>query len=817
MIRTPSAAAVRARARDGIAGQGLSGPAMIRCPVGMPFRRRTRGVSPEMDAAMPKKQSTAGKKARAAARAGEKYTTALRGQPAPGAGSGLEHRGFLDHAPDLRPFRDTGLFERIGGQPTVDRLVDLLYAGIDDDDQLRPLFGRDVTAAKPRQKLFFAEWLGGPRRYSEAAWTNLKHSHDGKPITRALAGRWLGHFNRALAAAVEADSDRLAISVQVRPLAMALVNRPAQQDVAWCGIGARAVTRATDLARRGDVTGLGAALEQAPGLLQPTYAAAIMQAAALAGRAAVVAMLLEGGVGPDHPFYLPVGVTGGAFERVIFVTPLCAARFKRRPAVEALLLAAGASEDVFTAAFLGDLGPLARMLAADPWLAQATDPAVDVLDITPVEHAVAGGQADALAIILGHVAHPLPGGVRALRGAAAQGSLAMAELLLAHGADASRIGVGRWVLHPELAPLLARRGAAIDSSGGWIGAACTGNQGRKDDPDYVRALLRHGARATDRRSGDYLKGPTGVRALDATALHYAAKAGFLRTIEVLLESGADPAARDSRGRTPLDWLDQAAPSVPRAVVRELLQRLQQRAAVAGRGRAGRRLVGGRRGRLVRGLCGLGRRLGGRLRGRLGRGGRPGRLDELLKARAVQAAECAVRAGPVEDGDLEVGGRQLRLRAVRRRGLRGRSGGRGGERGERGAQRLGERHAVGEALLERRRHLVGLAAEGDEPRLVGHRAVPGDAVDLVAVRLGADLRDHDLHLVRLARRLAEVLTERLRVPVRQAARGHVAPVELVAGQVRVGDAGLAQHLVLVVPADGGERDPVVDLADLVQHA
>ena len=83
-----------------------------------------------MDAAMPKKQSTAGKKARAAARAGEKYTTALRGHLAPGTGSGLAHRGFLDHAPDLRPFRDTGLFERIGGQPTVDRLVDLLYEGI---------------------------------------------------------------------------------------------------------------------------------------------------------------------------------------------------------------------------------------------------------------------------------------------------------------------------------------------------------------------------------------------------------------------------------------------------------------------------------------------------------------------------------------------------------------------------------------------------------------------------------------------------------------------------------------------------------------
>ena len=567
-----------------------------------------RGVSPEMDAAMPKKQTTAGKKARAAAREGEKYTTALRRQLPPGTGPAavpsvsetdsahpmcLEHRSLLNHPPGFRTFRGTDLFERIGGQPTIDRLVDLLYEGIGDDDQLRPLFPRGL-AGRSAQKLFFAEWLGGPRRYSEQAYAGMRHRHDGLPITPALASRWLGHFRRALEATVAASSDRRAIFAQVRPLAMALVsgqvaparppgrgNRPGGKDVrgsesknaprpvAWCGIGARSVARARDLAHRGDVAGLGAALAEAPDLLRPSYAAAIMQAAALAGRAEIVRMLLDGGVGADSPFYLPVSVIGVAFERVVFVTPLCAARMKRRSAVESLLLAAGANEDVFTSAFLGDLTSLARMLTADPSLAQATDPAVDVLDITPVEHAVAGEQAAALRLILDHVAHPLPGYVRALRGAAAQGSLAMVDLLLAHGADATRIGVGRWVLHPELAPLLASRGAAIDSSGSWIGASCTGNQRRKDDPEYVRALLHHGASANDRRTGDP-EGTTGVQALNATALHYAARAGFLRTIEVLIDHGADPDARDSHGRTPLDWLEQAAPSVSRAAVRNLI-------------------------------------------------------------------------------------------------------------------------------------------------------------------------------------------------------------------------------------------------------
>jgi truncated hemoglobin YjbI/ankyrin repeat protein len=506
----------------------------------------------------------------------------------------LEHRRLLDHPVDFRPFRGSGLFERVGGQPTVDRLVDLLYQGIEDDDQLRPLFKGDLAGRRPGTKLFFAEFLGGPRRYSERAYAGMGHTHDGLPITTALAGRWLRHFRRATEATVASDGDRAAIFAQVHSLAMALVSgqvapgrlpgrggkaggkaargtgqENGPQPVAWCGVAARGLTKARDLAHRGDVAGLGAALAAAPDLLRPSYAAAVMQAAALAGRAEIVRMLLAEGAGADHPFYLPVGVTGLAFERVVFVTPLCAARMKRRSAVESLLLAAGAVEDVFTAAFLGDLTSLTRMLAADPGLARAADPAVDVLDITPVEHAVAGGQAEALRLIIDHVADPRAGYVRALRGAVARASVTMVELLLAHGADATRIGVGRWVLHPELAPLLASRGAAIDSSGSWIGACCTGNQGRKDDPEYVRALLRYGASANDRRTGDP-GSPAGVGALNATAMHYAARAGFLRTIQVLIDHGADPAARDSDGRTPLDWLEQSAPSVSRAAVSNLL-------------------------------------------------------------------------------------------------------------------------------------------------------------------------------------------------------------------------------------------------------
>lgn len=234
-------------------------------------------------------------------------------------------------------------------------------------------------------------------------------------------------------ATVASEADRQEISAAAQPLALALVNAssPAGEtgtaEASWRGKGKRVVTDTAGLARRGDVAGVDAALTAAPRLLRPTYAAAIMQAASLAGRRDVVLLLLARGIGADHPFYLPVGVAGQAFERVLFVTPLCSARMKRRTSVEEALLAAGAREDIFTSAFLGDLLSLQQMLAADGSLAQATDPAVDVLDITPVDHAIAGGRVEALRLLLDQAGRLVTDGVRALRRAAAHGDVGMVE------------------------------------------------------------------------------------------------------------------------------------------------------------------------------------------------------------------------------------------------------------------------------------------------------------------------------------------------------------------------------------------------------
>jgi hemoglobin len=475
------------------------------------------------------------------------------------------------------------LFDRIGGQATVDRLVDSLYDGFASDKALRPLFGRDLSRDRQHQKRFFAEWLGGPARYSESAWAGLHQRHEDLPITGDQADRWLGHFRRALDDAVTSEVDRTVIFDCAQAVASALINHeqkgeppPRRQSaaelkhrsamIATCGVGARTLSRALLLAQRGQVDDLAALVEEVPeALSRPALAAQMLQGACLAGRIAVVDWLIDNEVDVDRPWPLPIGVVGGAFEGVLYVTPLCAARMTRRSDVAALLDRRGSHDDIFTAAYLGDVAFMTQALTGRPELAQVPDPAVDPLSVTPVHHAVAGDQIAALRRLLERAGGRVLSGGRALRAAAQRGNRAMVHLLLEHGAEATSVGAGRWVLDAEIAPRLVGAGASAGvgsdghESGDWVRISCTGNKGRKDDPLFVAALLRCGAGVLQCYNG-------------ASPLHYAVKAGFAQTIRVLLDAGADPNALDERGRTPADWLEQAAKSVDRESIRRVLER-----------------------------------------------------------------------------------------------------------------------------------------------------------------------------------------------------------------------------------------------------
>src|SRR5690348_12173666 len=221
----------------------------------------------------------------------------------------LSHRCLLDLAPGLRPLQDGTVFDRIGGQATVDRLVDSLYDRFEADAVIRPFFGRSLANGRDRQKRFFAEWLGGPPRYSESAWGALYRHHEDLPITRAAADRWLDLLRGALSDAVPAEDDAAIILERARAVALALVNsahEPAgaapgaskhrSQRIASCGVGARTVKQAVLLAQRGQVDGLATLVAEIPDLVERApFAARLLQSAALSGRIEVVEWLLNHG------------------------------------------------------------------------------------------------------------------------------------------------------------------------------------------------------------------------------------------------------------------------------------------------------------------------------------------------------------------------------------------------------------------------------------------------------------------------------------------------------------------------------------------
>ena len=61
-------------------------------------------------------------------------------------------------------------FEQIGGQLTVDRIIDLFYDRMDSLPEagiIRVMHPQDLGATRAVLKRYLAEWLGGPQAYSQ--------------------------------------------------------------------------------------------------------------------------------------------------------------------------------------------------------------------------------------------------------------------------------------------------------------------------------------------------------------------------------------------------------------------------------------------------------------------------------------------------------------------------------------------------------------------------------------------------------------------------------------------------------------------------
>jgi hemoglobin len=83
-------------------------------------------------------------------------------------------------------------YEEIGGQETIDKLVDAFYPRVYANEELSPLFLGDMEEIKRKQRMFLTQFLGGPALYSqEFGAPAMRARHLPFEVTPKRAKAWL--------------------------------------------------------------------------------------------------------------------------------------------------------------------------------------------------------------------------------------------------------------------------------------------------------------------------------------------------------------------------------------------------------------------------------------------------------------------------------------------------------------------------------------------------------------------------------------------------------------------------------------------------
>ncbi|MEP7337957.1 MAG: group II truncated hemoglobin [Acidobacteriota bacterium] len=98
--------------------------------------------------------------------------------------------------------KQTTLYEQIGGEAGVRKLVDRFYDLMDADPQaagIRTLHPADLADSREKLFLFLSGWMGGPPLYVQRhGHPRLRARHLPFPIGEAERDQWLHCMNQAL-------------------------------------------------------------------------------------------------------------------------------------------------------------------------------------------------------------------------------------------------------------------------------------------------------------------------------------------------------------------------------------------------------------------------------------------------------------------------------------------------------------------------------------------------------------------------------------------------------------------------------------------
>lgn len=91
------------------------------------------------------------------------------------------------------------IYEAIGGEATVRKIVEAFYPRVQAHPLLAPLFPEDIEPVMERQFMFLTQFFGGPPIYSDQfGHPMMRARHLPFPVTRERADAWLGCMREAL-------------------------------------------------------------------------------------------------------------------------------------------------------------------------------------------------------------------------------------------------------------------------------------------------------------------------------------------------------------------------------------------------------------------------------------------------------------------------------------------------------------------------------------------------------------------------------------------------------------------------------------------